>query len=194
MTADVIQFLQMRRSVVAKKMLPVAPSETDLENIISCGLRVPDHSNVQPWKIVVIQGEARKHFDEQVILRAAEKSSTETLNDTTIQLESQRMQRSGAVLAVVCSFVVPHKIPVWEQQLSAGAVCSHLLIAAQSLDYAAQWITEWPAYNPDVIAALGGNPASDRIAGFIHIGKKQNQPDERKRPVKEEKVSYWRAP
>ena len=108
MTADVIQFLQMRRSVVAKKMLPVAPSETDLENIISCGLRVPDHSNVQPWKIVVIQGEARKHFDEQVILRAAEKSSTETLNDTTIQLESQRMQRSGAVLAVVCSLSLIH--------------------------------------------------------------------------------------
>lgn len=191
MPNDVIQFLQQRRSVVTKKMLPVAPSESDLSNIITCGLRVPDHSNVQPWKIIVIQGDARKKFDEQVILKAAIESSDETLSDASRQLESHRMQRSGVVIAVLCSAVIPHKIPVWEQQLSAGAVCSHLLIAAQSLNYAAQWITEWPAYNPNVISALGGDPASDRIAGFIHIGKKDQQPDERKRPVREEKVSYW---
>ncbi len=191
MSNDVIQFLQQRRSVVTKKMLPEAPTDSDLEQIISCGLRVPDHANVQPWKLVVIQGDARKQFDEEVILKAALASSNEPLSEAVVQLESQRMQRSGTVIAVLCSFVLPHKIPVWEQQLSAGAVCSHLLIAAQSLDYAAQWITEWPAYDPLVITALGGDPASDRIAGFIHIGKKQDQPDERKRPVREEKVSYW---
>ena len=191
MSNEVIKFLQKRRSVVTKKMLPEAPSDADLNDIIACGLRVPDHSNVQPWKIVIIQGDARKQFDEQVILKAAEESSNESLSDAVKQLESQRMQRSGVVIAVLCSFVIPHKIPAWEQQLSAGAVCSHLLIAAQSLDYAAQWITEWPAYNPSVISALGGDPASDRIAGFIHIGKKQSQPDERKRPVHDEKVSYW---
>lgn len=191
MPSDVIKFLQQRRSVVTKKMLPVAPTDTDLEQIVACGLRVPDHANVQPWKLVVIKGEARKKFDEQIVLKAAVASSKAPLSDEVRQLESQRMQRSGAVIAVLCSFVIPHKIPVWEQQLSGGAVCSHLLIAAQSLDYAAQWITEWPAYNPEVIAALGGDPTSDRIAGFIHIGKKQSQPDERNRPSHDEKVSYW---
>lgn len=191
MPSDVIRFMQQRRSVVAKKMLPAAPTDSDLEEIISCGLRVPDHANVQPWKLVVIKGEARKRFDEEIILKAAEETSKESMSDELKQLESQRMQRSGAVIAVLCSFVIPHKIPVWEQQLSAGAVCSHLLIAAQSLDYAAQWITEWPAYHPAVISALGGDPASDRIAGFIHIGKKQSQPDERKRPLYDEKVTFW---
>jgi len=194
MPNDVISFLQKRRSVVTKKMLPQAPSDSDLEEIISCGLRVPDHSNVQPWKIIVIKGASRKQFDEKVIFKAAKNASDEPLTDVQAQLDSQRMQRSGAVITVLCSFVVPHKIPVWEQQLSAGAVCSHLLIAAQSLGYAAQWITEWPAYNTDVIAALGGDPDSDRVAGFIHIGKKEVEPDERKRPIREEKVSYWQAP
>lgn len=194
MTDSVIPFLLQRRSVVAKKMIPEAPSEEDLEDIISCGLRVPDHSNVQPWKLVVIQGDARKQFDEQVILKAAERNANKPLTDVQRSLESQRMQRSGVVVAVLCSFVVPHKIPVWEQQLSAGAVCSHLLIAAQSLDYAAQWITEWPAYDAEVISALGGQPDTDRIAGFIHIGRKQQQPDERKRPDRDDKVSWWQAP
>ena len=194
MSNSVIPFLLKRRSVVAKKMLPDAPTEEDLQNIINCGLRVPDHSNVQPWKIVVIKGEARKKFDEQIILKAALAKTDEPLSDVQRELESNRMQRSGVVVTVICSMVVPHKIPVWEQQLSAGAVCAHILIAAQSLDYAAQWLTEWPAYDPNVISALGGNPETDRIAGFIHIGKKQQQPDERQRPDPAEKVSRWQAP
>lgn len=194
MSDSVIPFLLKRRSVVAKKMLPEAPTGQDLQNIINCGLRVPDHSCVEPWKIVVIEGEARKQFDEQVILKAACAKSDEPLSDVQKELESTRMQRSGVVVAVLASLVVPHKIPVWEQQLSAGAMCAHLLIAAQSLDYAAQWLTEWPAYDPEVIKALGGNPESDRIAGFIHIGKKQQQPDERKRPDRGATVTRWQAP
>ncbi len=194
MKNNVISFLLKRRSVVAKKMLPEEPAKEDLENIIACGLRVPDHSNVQPWRIVVLQGGAKRQFDEQVILKAAQADSKEPLSEAQQQLESQRMQRGGVVIAVLSTPVVPHKIPVWEQQLSAGAMCTNLLLAAQSLDYAAQWLTEWPAYHTDVISALGGNPGADQIAGFIHIGKKEQQPDERKRPATAEKVSWWKAP
>jgi hypothetical protein len=32
-------------------------------------------------------------------------------------------------------------------QLSSGAVCMNLLSSAQSMGYAAQWLTEWYAYN-----------------------------------------------
>ena len=192
MKNTVISFLQSRRSVVAKKMLPEAPSESDLDNIIECGLRVPDHSNVQPWKLIILKGDARKAFDQKILL-AAQQDSNEPLTELQTQLESTRMQRSGTVIAVLCQPVLPHKIPLWEQQLSAGAVCSHLLLAAQSLDYAAQWLTEWPAYHKDIIATLGGNPEHDQVAGFIHIGKKQQQPDERKRPMRHDKVINWQA-
>jgi len=191
MHPEVIPFLLKRRSVVAKKMLPTAPGDTDLQQILACGLRVPDHSNVQPWKLVVLQGDAQARFDRDVVLRAAEKNSKEPLSDTLQQIESNRMQRSGTVIAVLSTPVLPHKIPLWEQQLSAGAVCMNLLTAAQSLDYAAQWLTEWLCYDDDVIRALGADPSIDQIAGFIHIGKKQQQPNERKRPDFDEKVSYW---
>jgi len=174
-------------------MLPEEPSQSDLDDIINCGLRVPDHANVQPWRLLVLQGAARKKFDELVILPVAPGYYDEPLTEMQAQLESTRMQRSGVVIAVLSTPVEPHKIPVWEQQLSAGAVCSNILLAAQSLDYAAQWITEWPSYNHDVIRALGGDPKTDQIAGFIHIGKKQEAPSERKRPDRKEKVSWWQG-
>ena len=78
-------------------------------------------------------------------------------------------------------------------QLSAGAVCSNILYAAQALGYAAQWLTEWYAYNKKLAKALGLNYEKEKIAGFIYIGKKLEQPKERKRPKLKEvvqKITY----
>ena len=73
---------------------------------------------------------------------------------------------------------------------SAGAVCTTLLYAAQSFGYAAQWLTEWYAYDDDMLAALGGEPGHDQIAGFIYIGEKIKAPMERTRPDPDKVITY----
>ena len=75
-------------------------------------------------------------------------------------------------------------------ELSAGAVCSNILTAAQSLGYAAQWLTEWYSYNETMIRELGGDPQTDKIAGFIYIGDKDKEPIERRRPIKEKIIKF----
>ena len=75
-------------------------------------------------------------------------------------------------------------------ELSTGAVCSNILVAAQSLGYAAQWLTEWYSYNDRMIKLVGGNPKSDKIAGFIYIGNKEKEPVERRRPKTENVINY----
>ena len=86
------------------------------------------------------------------------------------------------VIAVLSSPVEHPSINEWEMHLSAGAVCTTLLYAAQSFGYAAQWLTEWYAYNDRMLDALGGRAGLDRIAGFIYIGEKIKTPMERTRP------------
>ena len=66
-----------------------------------------------------------------------------------------------------------HKIPVWEQQLSCGAACFNLELAALANGYAAGWVTGWAAYSPMVLAAFG--EPHERIAGFIFIGTPGNR-------------------
>ena len=75
-------------------------------------------------------------------------------------------------------------------QMSAGAVCTTLLYAAQSLDYAAQWLTEWYSYNDNRLKNLGGEIGKDQIAGFIYIGEKVSPPIERTRPNFDSVVRY----
>ena len=106
---------------------------------------------------------------------------------------TDRFARQAPELIVALSSPTPdHKIPVWEQQLSCGAACMNLLIAAHALGYAAGWVTGWAAYSPAVLATFGAPP--ERIAGFIFLGTPGTELEERMRPDFDEVASAWAPP
>ena len=166
-----VDFLSTRRSVTAKMMKPGHVKKEDLDLILN-------------------RGNSKKKFDEEVILKEYKANNTSPTPEI-IKMESSRFQRADTVIAIISNTVEHPKIPQWEQTLSCGAVCTTILYAAQSLGYAAQWVTEWYAYNANIISCLGGNPKNDKIAGFIYIGEKNKEPKERARPNLEEHISYY---
>ena len=184
-----LDFLKTRRSVTAKKMTRGNVTEDHLRQILEAGIRVPDHGALKPWKLKVIKGATQKQLDEEVIFAEFIKANPDA-NAETQSIEKNRFQRADTVIAVISSPVEHKSITEWEMHLSAGAVCTTLLYAAQSLDYAAQWLTEWYAYNDNVLRELGGVPGKDQIAGFIYIGEKTSTPIERTRPDFDSVVSY----
>ena len=184
-----LDFLKTRRSVTAKKMTRGNVTKDHLRQILEAGIRVPDHGALKPWKLRVIRGTTQKQLDEEVIFAEFIKANPDASAETQ-SIEKNRFQRADTVIAVISSPVEHKSITEWEMHLSAGAVCTTLLYAAQSLDYAAQWLTEWYAYNDNLLQRLGGVPGKDRIAGFIYIGEKTSAPIERTRPDFDSVVSY----
>ena len=182
-------FYLKRRSVLAKKMKNHPIKDDDLQIIINAGIRVPDHGALNPWKIKVIKDDKLKVIDEDVIFKEFKKENPEASNES-LEIESKRLQRASVVLAVISTPVEHPKIPNWEMVLSSGAVCMNILSCAQSLGYAAQWLTEWYAYNAKMLEYLGGRSGIDRISGFIYIGHKVEEPNERKRPEPQKVVTY----
>ena len=189
MSRSVSNFLLKRRSVTAKTMLASDVTNEDLDTIISCGLRVPDHGALSPWKIIVFKGKSRETFGK-LFLGKRFKELNPNASEDDILYEENRFLRAGVVVCVVSSPVPHNKIPIWEMQLSSAAVCQNILLCAQSLGYAAQWITEWYSYDEVITQELTSND-NDRISGFIYIGKKEHEPKERIRPDLLKVVSYW---
>ena len=182
-------FYSKRRSVLARKMSSEKIPEEDLKKILAAGIRVPDHGALNPWKIKVIKEEKLKIIDENVILSEFKKENPNA-SETQIEMESKRFQRASIVLAVLSTPIEHPKIPRWEMTLSSGAVCMNLLSCAQSLGYAAQWLTEWYAYNKKMLEYLGGRPDIDKISGFIYLGHKVEEPNERRRPDPTVVINY----
>jgi nitroreductase len=177
---DTIELLLSRRSGSAKAMTGPGPDSMQLRQILTAAIRVPDHGKLFPWRFIVFEGEARTRLGTMLadVLKETEPNAASAERLTT---ERGRFERAPVVIAVVSKVREMIPIPVWEQQLSAGAVCQTMLIAATSLGFVANWITEWPAYHPLVNERLGIK-AGERIAGFVYIGHPAAPLEERVRP------------
>jgi nitroreductase len=178
-TSSTLQLLLTRRSGKARDLGNPGPSDAQWRDILQAAIRVPDHGKLNPWRLVDIPAAARAHFAD-VIERAFR---TEKPEAGPMEVEGVRAYAlQGPRLVAVISRTDPaHKIPVWEQELSAGALCQNLLLAAHALGFLGNWLSGWPAYNASVLAALGG-VQGDKIAGFIYVGSCAKILDERPRP------------
>lgn len=178
--SDALQILKSRRSVKPMELTGPAPSRAELDTILTIASRVPDHGKLTPWRFIVFEGDGRLKIGEAIA--AAFLADHPDATADQMEFERTRLARAPLVIAVI-SRAAPHvKIPEWEQILSAGAAAMNLLTAVSVLGYAAAWITEWYAYDRRVLNALGLG-ATERIAGFIHIGKLIRPPEDRPRPA-----------
>ena len=193
MSNAITEFLQARRSTIISKLGAAALPQDDIETILACGIRVPDHGVLGPWKIIVIQGDARDYLGK-TILRPEFAAANPDASAEGLAFEEQRFARAGAIFAVLYVAKDHPKIPPWEMELSAGAVAMNITTAAQALGYGAQWVTEWYSYNEAMLTALGGRPDSDKIAGFIYVGEKSEAPNERRRPERENVIGFYTPP
>ena len=188
---EIIDFLLTRSSVKARKLIEPGPSAAQLDMILRASARVPDHGKLNPWRFIVIQGDARAEFGE--VLAAAYRKRRPDASDDRIEIEKRRFQRAPLIIAVSSHITRKHKVPKWEQTLSGGAACMNMLHAAHALGFAAQWLTECSTYDADVAKALGVG-RRNRIAGFIYIGTATQLPKDRRRPELGDIVTEWRPP
>ena len=189
---DTIELLLSRRSVTAMMLGEPGPDDAALDNILRVATRVPDHGKLTPWRIQILRAEGQRRLGN--LLADLFVAAYPEANDKQIEFERNRPQRAPLLLVVTSKVRKDHKIPEMEQMLSGGAVCYSVLIAAKALGFAAQWLTEWPAYRTEVAEALGHDPATDRIIGFLYIGTATEAPQERPRPALADVVSEWQGP
>lgn len=181
-----LALLAGRRSSSAATLAAPGPDRPTLFALLQLAARTPDHGKLAPWRFVVLEGADKQEFVARLQVLAARQA-----NATKAQSALAKIANPPLTVAVI-SKAVASKIPLWEQQLSAGAVCMNLLLAAHAAGFGANWITDWYAYDEDARALLGVQ-ADEQVAGYIHIGTQTEVPKERPRPVMADIVSDWRA-
>jgi len=182
--------LATRRSAKARDMVAPGPDDAQLRQILEAAMRVPDHGKLNPWRFVIIPSDRRGALAD--LLQQAYRAANPGAGRIELEAMAQFAHQAPALVAVLSMPAQNSKIPVWEQELSAGAACMNLLVAAHAQGFVGSWLTGWPAYSDDVRQALGGGP-QDRIAGFMFIGSPSRELDERPRPAYEAVVSTWKG-
>jgi nitroreductase len=192
MEEQLAAYLKTRRSVPAAQLSQPAPSPAALRGMLEAAVRVPDHGKLAPWRFIVFERETREAAVDGLKRIAAKHPDEKERRFRADKIAA--FAGSPVVVGVISAPVVDHpRIPLWEQQLSAGAVCMNLLHAANASGYAAQWLTGWFAYDEEARRWLGLKPG-EKVAGFIHMGTPTElglaTPD-RDRPKVEALTTSW---
>lgn len=188
--SSALALLQTRRSGKPRDLVAPGPSAEELERILTIAARTPDHGKLSPWRFVIVGPKQRQQLADLLARALPEHDPEATSAHYAKALE---FAHQAPVMIVVVSAPIPdHKIPVWEQELSCGAVAMNLLHAATALGYVGGWITGWAAYSGRVRDAFCG-PA-ERIAGFVFLGTPANPLEERPRPQLSDIAQNWEPP
>ena len=158
----VLTFLHTRRSRPAKLLRAPAPNREELLPMLTAAGRTPDHGKLEPWRFIVLQGEALKRLGQAVADHGA------AINRPAEDIAKARTQFDDSPLCVAVIEVQKpsEKIPEIEKTYSAGAVCLSLLNVALAicglgmLFGSAQWLRN---LSMEVLAQRADRDARDEL-------------------------------
>lgn len=187
-TSTPLSLLATRRSGKPRDLAAPGPDHAQLAEMCAIACRTPDHGKLAPWRFVIVEAEQRADF-AALLLDAYTADRPEAKRLELEAIEQFALQAPTLVVAL-SSPRTDSQIPLWEQELSAGAACMNLLHAAHAMGFAGGWLTTWAAFNDQVRDAFGAAP--ERIAGFIFVGTPSRPLEERPRPDLGTAIRTWR--
>jgi nitroreductase len=183
-----LELLQQRHSAPSRQLGEPAPDDATLRTLLEAAIRVPDHSKLEPFRLVLLRGDAKLRFGERLTEIAIRRDPD--LPESKREKERLRYTFAPLVVAVISHVRRESAVPVIEQQFAAACVAHNLLLGTYALGYGAQWLTGWAAYDPEATAVLGLKD-NEQVVGFVHIGTPDIDIPDRDRPVLDDLVSTW---
>ncbi|TKV08271.1 NAD(P)H nitroreductase [Citrobacter sp. wls619] len=163
---DALELLMTRRS--ASRLVEPAPVGEQLQNILRAGMRAPDHKSLQPWQFFVIEGEGRERFSAVLEKGAIAAGSDEKAQDKARTAPF----RAPLIIAVVAKCEESDKVPMWEQEMSAGCAVMAMQMAAIAQGFGGIWRSGALTESTVVREAFDCRP-QDKIVGFLYLGTPQ---------------------
>ena len=182
-----LSLLATRRSGKPRDLVAPGPSDQELAQMLAIAARTPDHGKIAPWRFVTIAADQRDRL--AALLSDAYRAERPDAPARDLDGLDQFARQAPCLVVVLSSPRPASPIPVWEQELSAGAAAMNLLHAAHAMGYAGGWLTGWASFSNRVRDAFGAAP--ERIVGFMFIGTPSRPLEERPRPVLDNIVSAW---
>jgi nitroreductase len=184
-----VSWLRRRRSVAVKRLGMPAPTDEELQQILSAALSAPDHGALRPWRLILCASQSRERLAELFV--AAKLARHPDSTGLELEREREKALRPPVLVALIAS---PKpglaQIPEAEQIASAGAALQSVLLAAFGLGYGAIMLSGSRCAAGTVRAALAVG-AGETLLGFISIGTIVDTPKPASRPSLSDVLSVF---
>src|SRR2546421_10709872 len=164
----VFDLIKRRRSI--GKMTGERPTREQIEKLLEAATHAPNHHKVQPWKFIVLSGNAREELGTVMAMSLADRLEETSSEKTQAILNKERNKplRSPVVIVVVAETPKQPKVMAIENIEATAAAVQNMLLTAEEMGLACMWRTGDAAYDPRVKQWLGLTP-EDHIVALVYL-------------------------
>ena len=186
MNSPALHNLLSRYSLGIKHLTEPGPSEAELQAMVSAALRAPDHGELVPWRLSVVQGTAREALAELFVQHARTKGK-----DAAGQaIERERALKAPVTVAVIARIDLGHPVvPAHEQWMSVGGAVTNFLNAVHAQGYAAKMLSGDKARAVPITQAFCA--PGETLVGWIAVGTPTRALSTAERKAADTVWSHW---
>ena len=165
----VFDVIKRRRSI--GKMNDERPTREQIELLLEAATHAPNHHNAQPWKFIVLAGNAREELGTVMAMSLANRLDETSSDRARAMLNKERNKPLRAPVIIVVGAESPKQPKVMEiENIEAvAAAVQNMLLTAEEIGLACMWRTGDAAYDPNVKQWLGLE-SGEHIVAFLYVG------------------------
>lgn len=160
--------MEAYEAIVTRRSVPKVdpervPDRADIEKLLEAAIRAPNHHLTQPWRFVVLAGDARRAFGDAW-------AAGDEADGKDPELARIKALRAPVIIAVIGRPNPTHpKVVEVEEHHAVGAALQNMLLAAHALGLGAMLRTGLTTGHAEVQRFLG-LADSEYVAGFVYVG------------------------
>ncbi|MCL4435743.1 MAG: nitroreductase [Thaumarchaeota archaeon] len=166
---DVFETIKTRRSI--GKVKDEAPPKALIEKILEAGTWAPSHHRTEPWKFIVLSGNARKRLGEVMAEALRDTLQDPDSQEAKAKLDSERGKplRAPVIIALLVSPQDKPGVKAVEEYSSVAMAAQNMMLEAQSLGLATLLRTGDATYQKKVNQFFKLKDP-EYLFGFIYLG------------------------
>lgn len=186
---DTSKAILSRRSVA--KVTTEKISRQRIEALLQAAVRAPNHYLTQPWRFIVITGDALDRMGDAMADSARTRFAQASDIEARVSAERARPRRAPVIITVIYRSVPNPKAIEVEERYAVGAAIENILLAGHADGLGCYWRTGPAATDANVKGFLELTD-EEEVAGFIYVGIPADpEPAEPTARVGHEQITTW---
>lgn len=145
------EMIRQRRSVFPKMFIDRPIEKAVLEEVLELANFAPTHALTEPWRFVVITGDAKEKVYDHLATTYTSKTPVEKQSETKLKNFKTNTEKAGAIIAIVRQRDPEERVPEWEETASVAMAVQNMWLALAAYDLGGFWsspglITGQPAF------------------------------------------------
>lgn len=181
--------MDARRTVLPKRLVEPGPDAAQWQALLAAAATAPDHDQLLPWRLVLIDSSQREALGE-LFARALHERDAHATQAQSAQAREKAHRAPLLLMLVVDAHKGDCSIDVSERLISAGCALQNMLLLASAMGYGSA-LTSGKALKSQVLRQAFGLSSGEQAVCFLSLGTMAHAKPGKPRPDGAALCSAW---